>query len=522
MKLTWDDFYAICQAQKPNCFKLPDWDKVETAVAMKLAVQPGELLHAKMVEMKSRYTKQIAAMRSRTSVQRDAPCKEVVFDSDDFDLSTVVAHEVLRKKQKKSLDQLGERQLKARTEEIWTKVEEYAEENNETPLRILALLLKKFKDKSARTFGDSVLQRPGSSSTTGHSSSTITVAAAMAIMVDCQLGQKTYSKLRKTLKQQGHDILPPWINLKKTQTSISPKPQPLPDPYKGVQMEYAESVQITAQRIMENLPPSIVPTSAVMNIKFGFDGSGSHAIYRQLENTKTNNIIRSMFCPLSINADRGEVIWTQKSPNSALTHRPLALQLGKESRETLESLQVFDNDINKMKADGFTTVVGEKLVSVKVNVASYMMDIKAANLYLGLGGAYCDLCDHSRADCHDPEVVRAGFEITRTVEDLYSLFEKVANDDGVVVKHRNDYDTRKGLTNKPIPNHEVISVQVLHALLRTFDHYMKIAVHLKAEVFEWTVGYLPLPSIPCGCQKGNSTETGRSLRREMGFPRWNW
>ena len=237
---------------------------------------------------------------------------------------------------------------------------------------------------------------------------------------------------------------------------------------------------------MENLPPSIVPTSAVMNIKFGFDGSGSHAIYRQLENTKTNNIIRSMFCPLSINADRGEVIWTQKSPNSALTHRPLALQLGKESRETLESLQVFDNDINKMKADGFTTVVGEKLVSVKVNVASYMMDIKAANLYLGLGGAYCDLCDHSRADCHDPEVVRAGFEITRTVEDLYSLFEKVANDDGVVVKHRNDYDTRKGLTNKPIPNHEVISVQVLYALLRTFDHYMKIAVHLKAEVFEWT------------------------------------
>ena len=101
-----------------------------------------------------------------------------------------------------------------------------------------------------------------------------------------------------------------------------------------------------------------------------------------------------------------------------------------------------------MKADGFTTVVGEKLVSVKVNVASYMMDIKAANLYLGLGGAYCDLCDHSRADCHDPEVVRAGFEITRTVEDLHSLFEKVANDDGVVVKHRNDYDTRKGLTNK--------------------------------------------------------------------------
>ena len=85
--------------------------------------------------------------------------------------------------------------------------------------------------------------------------------------------------------------------------------------------------------------------------------------------TPRQTILSCLFCPLSINADSGEVIWTQKSPNSALTHRPLALQLGKESRETLRSLQVFDNDINKMKADGFTTVVGEKLVSVKVNVS---------------------------------------------------------------------------------------------------------------------------------------------------------
>ena len=126
---------------------------------------------------------------------------------------------------------------------------------------------------------------------------------------------------------------------------------------------------------METLPPSILPSSAVMNIKFGFDGSGSHAIYRQLENTKTNNIIMSMFCPLSINDDNGELKWTQKSPKS----RPLALQLGKESTETLQSLQVFDADINAMKSDGFQTVVGEKSVAVKANVASHMMDMKAAN-----------------------------------------------------------------------------------------------------------------------------------------------
>ena len=121
MKLTWFDFYSICQVRKPNNLKPPDWDKAEAAVAKKLSVQQG-LLHAKMVEMKSRYTKYIAVRKNKGSTQRDAPCKDVVFHSDYFNLTTIVP----RKKPKRSLDQLGERQLKARTEEIWTKVKEYA------------------------------------------------------------------------------------------------------------------------------------------------------------------------------------------------------------------------------------------------------------------------------------------------------------------------------------------------------------------------------------------------------------
>ena len=74
----------------------------------------------------------------------------------------------------------------------------------------------------------------------------------------------------------------------------------------------------------------------------------------------------------------------------------------------------------------------------------------------------------------------------RTVNNVQDLFEEIGQEDGSVAKSRIDYGTRKGLTHKPIPNHEVISVQVLHALLRTFDHVMKIAVRLRVEVFEWT------------------------------------
>ena len=43
------------------------------------------------------------------------------------------------------------------------------------------------------------------------------------------------------------------------------------------------------------------------------------------------------------------------------------------------------------------------------------------------------------------------------------------------------------LLQKPLPTNSVLSVQVLHALLHNFDHFMKTAaVHLKAHVFDWT------------------------------------
>ena len=42
------------------------------------------------------------------------------------------------------------------------------------------------------------------------------------------------------------------------------------------------------------------------------------------------------------------------------------------------------------------------------------------------------------------------------------------------------------MTTQPIATNQVLSVQVLHALMRTCDFFMKVAVHLSAAVYEWT------------------------------------
>ena len=67
---------------------------------------------------------------------------------------------------------------------------------------------------------------------------------------------------------------------------------------------------------------------------------------------------------------------------------------------------------------------------------------------------------------------------------MHQIFADLADEDGEITKHNNDYQTRQGQIHKPIPNHEVKSTQVLYGLLRLFDHFMK--VHVKAGSKHWS------------------------------------
>ena len=139
---------------------------------------------------------------------------------------------------------------------------------------------------------------------------------------------------------------------------------------------------------------------------------------------------------------------------------------------------MFNKEQRDLQVDGCKIEVSGIEMPLKVNVASTMMDMKAAHLYLGLGGAYCDLCHSSRNDAHDPKFVEECCNITRSIEDLHNLFGELVQDDGSVFKQVHDYQHRAGLTSKPVPTNETKSVQVLHALLRCFHNVMKVAVHI--------------------------------------------
>ena len=314
-------------------------------------------------------------------------------------------------------------------------------------------------------------------------SRTLPINSTLTLYTDCRLGRDTYMKERKLFKSSGFDILPPWISLSKKQSKITPTVLDLPLPHNGVFFPLIPAVKITMQRIIQNLPENVELSSEVqLTIKFGFDGSGSHSIYNQVNNAQTNNMILTMFCPLSIE-NNGQILWCQKSPNSPYSQRPLALQMGKESIENLQTLSIFNKPLEHLVNIGFQL---SDNITVKIKLGSYMMDRKGTDYYLGVAGAVCDLCSLSKNKCHNINIVSEGINIDRDIDSLHRIFEELVQEDGNILKRKKDYNIRKGVCNKSIATNQAFCIQVLHSLLRCFDSFMKAVVHVKAGVFDWS------------------------------------
>ena len=155
--------------------------------------------------------------------------------------------------------------------------------------------------------------------------------------------------MKKILGYTGNKIFPRWNKIRAYQRSISPEVHNLPEPNKGIYFNLSECCQITASRIISNLGQDIIMEDAPLKIeiKFGFDGSGGHAIFNQLKNVMTNNMIIAMFCPISIKGNQNNILWEQQHPNAATSQRPLMIEKGKDSTETLNSIKVFNADISR-------------------------------------------------------------------------------------------------------------------------------------------------------------------------------
>ena len=79
----------------------------------------------------------------------------------------------------------------------------------------------------------------------------------------------------------------------------------------------------------------------------------------------------AMFCPLSAADSTNRVKYEQQLPNSALSQRPLCLQMGTESVENMQSLALFNPSIESLKTEKIVVQLGNRGIQVQSEIWPY-------------------------------------------------------------------------------------------------------------------------------------------------------
>ena len=122
----------------------------------------------------------------------------------------------------------------------------------------------------------------------------------------------------------------------------------------------------------------------------------------------------------------------------------------------------------------------------KVVTKNHTLDRKAANMFNATGGSYCNLCLLSKEEARDPEKVKAGMPITRSLLHTHEILEFLCDEEGEIKIASGDYGVRFGVMGLPINQVDCKDVQVLHTSLRTMDTFAEACCCLSAGTKIWT------------------------------------
>ena len=75
----------------------------------------------------------------------------------------------------------------------------------------------------------------------------------------------------------------------------------------------------------------------------------------------------------------------------------------------------------------------------------------------------CAWCEHHRTSWSDPAAIHDGFPITRSMEGLHSLWDKLdKNRNGELIRRDGDYSVRKGLCHQPVSQRDLFHFTICH------------------------------------------------------------
>ena len=407
-----------------------------------------------------------------------------------------------------------------RTEPIISYLQREAKKNKVTINELIGVVLKQINYHSDNRNSINTISESLLTSSSSEAPNVLPTAESSFLQQNMQIGRMKYGILKKVLDSKVNVKLPSWKALRSFQKEITPSIL-FDTQLRGVRISYEDALKFTLNSLFSKIVN--LPDKVNVFLKDGVDGSGGHAIYQQLGNQQTHNIIMYMFCVLRItNSDSDMVLFEEEKKTSPFAMRPLFLVLGKEVLGNLEDIRQAVKERQQLQT--FTIHALDKTVTVNLKADFTMIDAKMRSLVTGLGGAYCLLCNVSESvaygQAHEgclPVNVEDFFQITRTVEETKADYNRLLKEDGTL-DTKTSYEDRKGVTQQPlIEDNSAFSISPLHCLMRCFDFVKILLYHLRAETFMWTQSQVKLGRM-YRFLKDAEEEVKSTVLKETGLP----
>ena len=339
----------------------------------------------------------------------------------------------------------------------------------------------------------------------GLSNPEIGMETATHIKYFCKLSDTTYTNLRYLL--ENHVNLPTVKRVQKHATSILPEGLNWNE---DIPNAVSAPVENVIRKTLERLPPTISQKMKFMmdpsgrryekfivRVNSGWDGSGDQSIYNNASSLaiKNNHLLYASVSVLDIRRPNGEVVFKVKHPCSPRNVRPVILANAGETKEFIKIVcDHFQKAYDRFDQGPLSVEIAPGAFrEFTIELKQTQLDGKAKAQATGLGGAYCLSCTTSMDDAHNPDKIREGFLMDRTMESLKENFMLLAQPDPetgelIVKKEKDDYSTRQGQTSMPVaPNQSNLQAEiaVLHAWLRSQGLFLNLIYRTNSGVKQW-------------------------------------
>ncbi|CAF1392706.1 unnamed protein product [Didymodactylos carnosus] len=388
--------------------------------------------------------------------------------------------------------QVGTRQKRRKLADLNTELDEFARDNSIEVNQVIGYLLHQrnyLTNKHLAKLGDELF-KTGTISEDARTN--LDVDHALALKIHINMSRNDVDFIKSCLNEGIH--IPNRNLIREHSQTLLPVIKKCREERGRMVENVGDSIILTAKRLIDQLLKQNIPlsTDLIYRQKTGHDGAGGQGLYRSNRNPMTDaNISSKMVISLSLSdCTTGQVFWRNQSPNSAFWARPMALIAEKESPDLIRFInEVFEPQEKVLRENGLVfDHIGQ---SFKISIISEdsMKDLKVRMVESGLGGAKCFMCYTRQADWKDVRKIEEDnyFAITRPAERTEQLYKEMVEEKGEIIRRRNDYEIRGGLTTEPLSSSDHHFLTLTHQYINGTAWFLRIFYHIVADILVWTV-----------------------------------